>query len=159
VLAVRPDSKPEPFAHVMCPIDFSVDAEQATELAAWLVQPTGKITLFHVTEIPFTYFGDRPITDVVRDLEASSATLVGKAATLLRAKASVPVTVEITDGRFPGAKLLETIEKDVSIDLIVMGSHGRTGIRRGLLGSVAEKTVRHARCPVLVARRRSTDLN
>jgi universal stress protein A len=37
-------------------------------------------------------------------------------------------------------------------DLVVVGSHGRTGIKRALLGSVAEKIVRHAGCPVLVAR-------
>lgn len=37
-------------------------------------------------------------------------------------------------------------------DLIVMGSHGRTGLRRAIIGSVAERTVRHAHCPVLVVR-------
>jgi nucleotide-binding universal stress UspA family protein len=54
-----------------------------------------------------------------------------------------------------GAESLATIDRDPTIDLVVMGSRGRTGIRRVLLGSVAEKVVRHARCPVLVARQRA----
>jgi nucleotide-binding universal stress UspA family protein len=47
------------------------------------------------------------------------------------------------------------LDDDPTFDLVIMGSHGRTGIRRVLLGSVAEKVVRHARRPVLVARKRA----
>jgi nucleotide-binding universal stress UspA family protein len=155
VLAVRPGNAALPYAHVMCPIDFSVDSEHATELAAGLIQPTGRITLLHVIEIPFAYFGDRPITDVVRDLEARSAELSENAAVLLRAKVAQPVAAKTREGRFPGAQLLHEIDDDPSIDLVVMGSRGRTGLARALLGSVAEKIARHARCPVLVARRRA----
>ena len=54
---------------------------------------------------------------------------------------------------YAGAQTLEVIDDDPSIDLVVMGSHGRTGIKRAIMGSVAEKVVRHARCPVLVARK------
>jgi nucleotide-binding universal stress UspA family protein len=43
------------------------------------------------------------------------------------------------------------LDEDRTFDLVVMGSHGHTGVARLLLGSVAEKVVRHARCPVLVA--------
>jgi nucleotide-binding universal stress UspA family protein len=55
---------------------------------------------------------------------------------------------------WPGAEILAALDRDTSIDLVVVGSHGRTGIKRALLGSVSEKVVRHARCPVLVARKR-----
>jgi nucleotide-binding universal stress UspA family protein len=47
---------------------------------------------------------------------------------------------------------LGVLDADPSFDLVVMGSHGRTGIRRVLLGSVAEKVLRHAACPVLIVR-------
>ena len=43
-------------------------------------------------------------------------------------------------------------------DLIVMGTHGRTGIKHALIGSVAERVVRHAPCPVLVVRASGTPL-
>jgi nucleotide-binding universal stress UspA family protein len=156
VLAVRSDAEPRPFQHVLCPVDFSVDSDHALELVASLIQPGGTgITLLHVVEIPIAYFGDRPVTDVVHDLGDRSAQLLARAAAQLQASVSVPVTTRSRDGRFPGAQLLEAIEEDPTIDLVVMGSHGRTGLQRLLLGSVAEKVVRHARCPVLVARRRT----
>jgi nucleotide-binding universal stress UspA family protein len=154
VLAVRPGNEPTPFLHVMCPIDFSVDSEYATEIAARLAHSTGRITLAHVTEVPMMYLGDRPVTDAMRELERKSAELSEKAAVLLRQKVTQPVTAKTREGRFPGAQLLHEIDEDPSIDLVVMGSHGRTGLSRALLGSVAEKIARHARCPVLVARRR-----
>jgi nucleotide-binding universal stress UspA family protein len=53
-----------------------------------------------------------------------------------------------------GAQTLAALDEDATVDLVVTGSHGRTGLRRVLLGSVAEKIVRHAKCPVLVARKR-----
>jgi len=46
------------------------------------------------------------------------------------------------------------LDGDPSMDLVVIGSNGRTGVKRLFMGSVAEKVVRHARCPVLVARAR-----
>jgi nucleotide-binding universal stress UspA family protein len=45
---------------------------------------------------------------------------------------------------------------DAAIDLIVMGTHGRTGIARTLVGSVAERVVRHAPCAVMVVRQQSS---
>ncbi len=154
VLVVRPGSQPTPFAHVTCAIDFSIDAEQTTELASALVAPAGEITLLHVTEIPLSYVGEHPISDLVRDIGENAKRLLDYAAVELRQQVAVPVVTKLVDGRFPGARLLDLIESDPTIDLVIMGSHGRTGLRRALLGSVAEKIVRHAAIPVLVARSR-----
>jgi nucleotide-binding universal stress UspA family protein len=71
----------------------------------------------------------------------------------IKGATSVPITARNRIG-YPGAQTLAAIDDDRTIDLVVMGSHGRTGIKRAFLGSVAEKVVRHARCPVLVARKR-----
>ncbi len=154
VLVVRPGSQPTPFAHVTCPIDFSIDTEQATALASALVAPAGGITLIHVTEIPVSYVGEHPLSDLVREIEDQAKRLLDHTAAELRQQVAVPVVTKLVDGRFPGARLLDLIESDPTIDLVIMGSHGRTGIRRALLGSVAEKIVRHAAIPVLVARSR-----
>ena len=51
----------------------------------------------------------------------------------------------------PASEII-TVAKGVDCDLIVMGTHGRTGLRRTLLGSVAEDVLRHAPCPVLTVR-------
>ncbi len=56
----------------------------------------------------------------------------------------------------PATEILRLAE-DVSADLIVVGTHGRVGVKRLLMGSVAEEVMRQARCPVLVMRQRHSD--
>jgi nucleotide-binding universal stress UspA family protein len=154
VLAVRPDSEPKPFTHVLVPIDFSESATTALELAAELVRPGGTgITVLHVIEVPVSYSGEISIAGLARDLAKRSTEALDHAAARIEGRGSVPVSTRSRVG-YPGAQILAALEGDPSVDLVVMGSHGRTGIGRVLLGSVAEKIVRHARCPVLVARKR-----
>jgi nucleotide-binding universal stress UspA family protein len=154
VLAVRPDGDARPFHHVLVPTDFSESATHALDLAATLVEPTGSITVVHVIEVPVAYSGEVPITDFARDLDKRAAAALDKEVERIKRATKVPVTARSRIG-YPGAQTLAVLDDDRSIDLVVMGSHGRTGIKRALMGSVAEKVVRHARCPVLVARERA----
>ena len=155
VLAIRPDGEPKPFTHALCPTDFSEDSRQAIDFAAELVRPGGAgITLLRVIETPVSYSGELPDPALIRELDQRSAAQLEAWAARLRSAVSVPVTTRCRVG-WPGAEILAAIDHDPSIDLVVMGSHGRTGIKRVLLGSVAEKVVRHARCPVCVARKRA----
>jgi nucleotide-binding universal stress UspA family protein len=151
-LAVRPGDELQPFAHALVPTDFSYNAEHALELAAEVVAPRGSITLLHVIELPVRYSGEVTNPDFARDLDKHAALALEQAAAKLRRLGDYRVTVRSRIG-YPGAQTLAAIDDDATIDLVVMGSHGRTGIKRALLGSVAEKVVRHARCPVLVARK------
>jgi nucleotide-binding universal stress UspA family protein len=151
VLTVRPGNEPAPYRHVLCPVDLSRPAREAMNVAAELVTPGGAgITLLHVLELPVSYTGELPAPDFHRDLDARSAALLDRWTDELKAKVSVPVAQVTRIGR-PGAQILGQLEHERGFDLVVMGSHGHTGIERMLLGSVAEKIVRHARCPVLVA--------
>ena len=59
--------------------------------------------------------------------------------------------VEVTEGH--PADAIVRVAREEGADLIVMGTHGRTGLQHALLGSVAETVVRHAPCPVLTVRR------
>jgi nucleotide-binding universal stress UspA family protein len=153
VLTVRPDNQPTPYTHLLCPVDLSPASRQAMNVAAALVTPGGAgITLLHVLELPVAYSGELHLAGAHRDLDARSAALLERWAAELRAHVSVPVTQITRVGR-PGAQILSHLEHDRSIGLVAMGSHGRMGIERLLLGSVAEKVVRHAGCPVLVAHR------
>lgn len=154
VLVVRPDTEVDRFSHVLVPIDFSEGARAALERAAQLVDPAGTITVLHVIEVPVAYSGEITIPDLARNLDKrATAALEEEAARLAR---ETPATVRIRSRiGYPGAQTLAALDADSSIDLVVMGSHGRTGIARVLLGSVAEKVVRHARCPVLIARKRA----
>jgi len=150
VLTVRPETKPLPFSHVLCPVDLSKPARDAMGLAADFVQPgSAGITLLHVIERP-VLFGDGLEPDSHRDLNARHAALLDRWTAELKTKVAVPVTQLTRIGR-PGAQVLALLDEDPTFDLVVMGSHGHTGASRLLLGSVAEKVVRHARCPVVVA--------
>jgi nucleotide-binding universal stress UspA family protein len=150
VLAIRPDSAVASFKHVLVPTDFSDSATHALDLAAKVVALDGAITLLHVLELPIAYSGEIA-PDFAQDLDKKAAAALAASAARVT---SARVTTRSRIG-YPGAQTLSTVEHDPSIDLVVMGSHGRTGLKRALLGSVAEKVVRHARCPVLVARTRS----
>ncbi len=67
---------------------------------------------------------------------------------------AVPVRQLVEDG--DAADVICTVAAEQGVDVIVVGSHGRTGLGRLLLGSVSEHVVRHAPCPVLVVRSRAT---
>ena len=150
VLATRPPGGLEPFDRILVPIDFSDSAHHTAELAAGLAKPKGRgITLLHVIEIPTTFSGELPEDALLQQIDRRASQRVEKMAEILRAKVTVPVETIIQIGH-PGAQILTLLDDDRSYDLVVMGSHGRTGMRRVILGSVAEKVVRHASCPVLV---------
>lgn len=154
VLAIREQGATLPFRNILCPIDFSDDSRHAIDRAAELAgSGTTGITLLHVIEPALTY---RELSMGENHLAAldhrATHELAGWASDLEK-KVSVPVTTAIDIGR-PGARILAALEADPSVDLVIMGSHGRTGIKRVLLGSVAEKVLRHATCPVLIERPR-----
>ncbi len=149
VLAVRPDNDIGELKHVLVPTDFSESAMHAVELAAGMVAADGEITLLHVLDLPVAFTGQVG-AELARELDRrSAAALESVAARMKTARVNPRTRIG-----YPGAQTLRFLEEDPSVDLVVMGSHGRTGIKRILLGSVAEKVVRHARCPVLVARTR-----
>ena len=153
VLVVRPDGEVKPFHHALVPTDFSESAMHALDLAAALVEPTGSIVLLHVIEVPAAYAAEVLVADFARDLDNHAAAALDTEVERIRRTTRVRVEVRSLCGS-PGAQVLAALDADGSVDLVIMGSHGRTGIKRALMGSVAEKIVRHARCPVLVARRR-----
>lgn len=154
VIAVRPDGEPKAFSNILCPTDFSDSSQHAGELAISLVAPGGKLVLLQVVEIPVAFSGEPEVEGFIRDLDQHVSKLLELWAAQLRTMSPVPITMRTRIGS-PGGQILQMLEIDPTIDLVAMGGHGRTGISRMLLGSVAEKVVRHARCPVLVARRRS----
>ena len=100
-----------------------------------------------------TYSGEPAIADLIDTLDKRAAKLLEDWAAQLRTTASVPVATRWRIGS-AGGQTLAILEDQPPFDLVVVGSHGRTGLRRALLGSVAEKIVRHAPCAVLIARER-----
>lgn len=152
VLAAREPGGLLPFRNVLCPIDFSEDSKRAVERAAELVAPGGAgITLLHVIEPAITFSGLPLSENQLQQVDRRATHELAGWGSALSSKATVPVNTDIRIGR-PGAQILDALEADPTFDLVIMGSHGRTGIPRVLLGSVAEKVLRHAACPVLIVR-------
>jgi len=150
VLTVHPDDEPKPFRHVLCPTDFSASADLALDTAVALLASGGRIDLLNVIEAPVTYSGEVPIVDFGDGLDKQSLAELAKRRARIEGKAEVTAHSRIG---YAGGQILAALDDDKSFDLVVMGSHGRTGVARVLLGSVAEKTVRHAHCPVLVTKK------
>ena len=136
------------FSNILVPVDFGEPSERALEVAMSLAAQTGgEITILHVFDVPASYpgMGISPVELLAPMWAAEREQLE---ATLERAKATVPkATDEIARG-VPWREIMAAIERHRP-DLVVMGTHGRRGMSRMLLGSVAEKIVRLSPVPVL----------
>ena len=139
----------------LVPVDFSEDANQAVEYAIGLASKLGaRVTLLHVIQLAAVggrrYGCDCPLhLYFIQDLEAEITSRMQ--ACLERVTAGgLEGEIAVVHG-VPFQEILETA-KTQQVDLIVMGTHGRTGLQHVLMGSVAEKVVRLAPCPVLVVR-------
>lgn len=142
------------FQRILVAVDFSEESRSALACAAEMAARfDASLTLVHVVE---PHFGP-PDTDVpALTGEASDAEEYAEAKLELSALGEQmlgPCRVVETVVR-AGLAFFEITEaaKALGADLIVVGTHGYTGIKRALLGSTAERVVRHAPCPVLVAR-------
>jgi nucleotide-binding universal stress UspA family protein len=151
VMAVHPKDRLNPFAHALVPFDFSPSARYAVKLVTDVVDTPGTITLLHVLQLPARFSGEVPTAAFSEEMNKRAATLLQQEAAALAKLTPHKIETRLRIG-YAGHELLKVLDEDLSYDVIVMGSRGNTGLKRALLGSVAEKTVRHARCPVLVAR-------
>jgi nucleotide-binding universal stress UspA family protein len=139
--------------HVLVPLDFSIYAEQALDYAIALAQKLqARVTLLHVIQPPLVAGADMgvwPSPAFIDDLEtAITGDMEGYLARVTAAGLAGEIAVVHS---VPFQEILDTA-KARQVDLIIMGTHGRTGLTHVFLGSVAEKVVRLAPCPVLVAR-------
>ena len=135
-----------PFKKILCPIDFDDNSVAALDTAAEMArQFDATIEVLHVVPIIVQPGGSPIYVDVyTAEEEASKAKLVDLAKTHL---AGVKYELKTTVAQ-PSAAILHA-QKAVDADIIVMSTHGRRGLSHLFMGSVAERVVREAECPVL----------
>jgi nucleotide-binding universal stress UspA family protein len=141
------------FQHVLVPIDFSEHADRALDYAVmWCRRLKGHLTLIHVIQSLSEVGIDRVTTLPAAHLETLERELTHHMQRYLQRVQDAGIEGDMI--LVHGSPVDETIDtvKARHIDLIIMGSHGRTGVSHMLLGSMAEKLVRLAPCPVLVVR-------
>ncbi|MGH8070161.1 MAG: universal stress protein [Candidatus Entotheonellia bacterium] len=133
--------------HILSPTDFSEHAKQAVTSAFELAQRFGaKLSLLHVIEVPvYTIEVALPLENLEWDARRELALL------LPEAEAAHMAVTRLVELGVPYQRILETATAE-QVDLIVMATHGRTGLGHLIMGSVAERVVRLAPCPVLTIR-------
>ncbi|HLU64980.1 MAG TPA: universal stress protein [Kofleriaceae bacterium] len=134
------------FRRILVATDFSRHADAALDAALAIARPEAAIEVVHCWQQPLVPAG-MPISSMRRDLEKNVAEA---GARLLRERDAGRARFVGVEG-YP-AEGIRARAEDTGADLICLGSHGRRGVRRWLLGSIAETTVRHAPCSVLVVR-------
>jgi nucleotide-binding universal stress UspA family protein len=133
---------------IVFPTDFSTASDAALVHAAALArQSGGRLLIVHVEEPPLAYGGGELYYGLP---EPSSERILKMLEDVRPADPAVPFTHRLTMGD-PAAEIVR-IAGDENAEMIVLGTHGRTGITRLLMGSVAVAIVRRAPCPVLVYR-------
>lgn len=149
VVQVRP-------RRILVPTDFSPGAEGALAWAKALGAAfAAEITLLHVLDLSLAALAGFP----------SSLAMVPAAGELLdRIRAEAQEAMAAATARLPGARpliregapraVILDVAAEVDADLVVMGTHGRSGLAHVVFGSVAEHVVRHSRVPVLTVRQR-----
>ncbi|SRR6266511_1563492 len=153
--AALANGAPPPFklTKILVPIDFSICSKKALQYAVPFAKQFGAtITLVHVVHVSYVggpEFGalDFPLSEI--DLRKSAEQQLAElAATEIQPQTAAATLVRI------GQEVVEIVgaAKELESDLIIISTHGRTGLKHVFMGSVAENVVRLAPCPVLVVR-------
>ena len=137
---------------ILIAVDDQPLSVRAAELGAELARALGgEVALIHVHAQAYPGDTGIPPQQLIAQAQEDSKRLVAG----FRERLSLPPsTLEFVQTGAP-AETIARAAAEWRADLIVIGSHGRTGVRRVLLGSVAEEVMRNAPCPVLVARAQS----
>ncbi len=120
--------------HILCPVDFSSFSAHALQVGIRLARIFGAhLSVLHIRE--FDPASETRLMEFVEEHNQG-------------ALADISRHIEVGHAAYASIDFA----RDNAVDVILCGSHGRTGVERALLGSVAEKLVRHAKCPVWVMR-------
>jgi len=143
---------PRRFQTIVVPTDFSDCAQMALHYAMDLVEPEGTVVLCHVVDdMPLSY-GYVGVAFTAGDIRTRISEEAQKE--LAAIVPTNPNQVRIETHLLHGTPQREIVKLVTSVqaDLVVMGTHGRSGLEHALMGSVAERVIRKAPCPVLVVR-------
>ena len=142
---------------ILVPIDFSDCSQQVVDEAAAIARRRGgKLVLLHVPESPRGLSGSAMVSPdgskaqtVASYLRQSAETRLAAFVQAVEAKGTAARAL-VRSGQI--AATIVDVAEELAVGMIVMGTHGRTGVARVLLGSVAEAVTRHASCPVTTVR-------
>ncbi|MBL9127087.1 MAG: universal stress protein [Verrucomicrobiales bacterium] len=142
---------------ILVPVDFSPNSRKAVDYASAFARQFGaQLTYLHVVQVNYAYgeFGAIDFTALEREMRSGAekelAGLVGAAT-----QSGLQAESIVREGSPP--KVIAEVARELDSDLLVISTHGYTGLRHVLMGSIAEHVVRYAPCPVLVVRLQEQD--
>jgi nucleotide-binding universal stress UspA family protein len=147
------------YDEVLIPTDGSEPAAMAIDHGLAIAQKTGaRIHAVNIVDVGDVAVSPNytPPTEVIEHLESEGEAATDRIATQARAR-GLDAIIEVREG-FPASDLLDYADEH-DIDLITMGTTGRTGLNRYLLGSTTERIIRHAEIPVLAVNAREQERN
>ena len=137
------------FRKILCPIDLDGSAPSALALAAETARELGaEVQVLHVVSMPLPAEGAPIFIEVCRERAELARTAVAEL--VKKHLSDVPSESRVEVGE-PGSAIVAAA-KQLPADLVVMATHGRKGVSRFFLGSVAESVMRGVTCPVLTAK-------
>ncbi|MDR7554588.1 MAG: universal stress protein [Armatimonadota bacterium] len=148
------DTAPLRLQRILAATDFSPGAEPALRWAMGLAARfDARVTLLHVLDLSLGALAGLPpeMAAMPATIELAERVRAEAEEQMRRLAARFPDAVPLLREGTPRAAILE-VAKEIGADLIVMGTHGRTGLAKVLFGSVAEHVVRHSPVPVLTVR-------
>ena len=141
-----------PAKKIVFPTDFSHCSDAALAYATILARALdATLLIVHAEEPAVAYGGGEMYYGL---LEPDHAELQKMLSEIKPTDPAVPHQHRLLSGTGDPAKLIVQFAKKEAAELIVLGTHGRTGLKRVLMGSIAEAVIRHAPCPVLVMKQR-----
>ncbi len=141
---------PRAIERILVPHDFSETADAALAMALDLAEKMrARVTILHAYEVPTYVFPESVVATA--ELVGQIRGAAEEALAALKERTQRPGGVQVDTVLRQGVAWSEInrAAKELGTDLLVMGTHGRRGVARALIGSVAEKIVRTAPCPVL----------
>ena len=149
------------YSNILVPVDFSEHSKKTIEYATQLAALTGAtIKILHVLQMPEfpaafyqgLHMAHDPVKTNVEAAKLAASSLLSQLSEQIFAK-GLEAEAVLRVGN-PREEILSAA-KEMSVDLIVIGSHGHSGLGLVLLGSTAERVVQYAPCPVLVVKDRT----
>ncbi len=149
----NPSAKPGfELKRILVPIDFSDCSKKALQYAIPFARQFGaELILLHVVQVNY-YAGDFGTVDVALlegEMRKNGQRQLDSLATEMASR-DLSFKTEVRTGRTTSE--IVNLANETNTDLIILATHGHTGLKHVLLGSVAENVVRHAPCPVLIVR-------
>ncbi len=138
-----------PFIKILAPVDFDESSLKGLDLAAKMARLNdGTVFVLHIVPIDMDVSGMPQYVDLIKRQESIDRDKL----TAIAKQHTAEVKWEILDKMGPPAEVIVEVATNLPADLIVMVTHGRRGLARLAEGSIAEKVLRHAPCPVLAVR-------